>query len=106
MTEPSLYGGPAGRRVRTHHLADAKRRGERWPMMTAYDQYEAEIFDQAGIPWEDHVVIDDAFKRPAEVDLLVGDYGKAERQLGWKPATDFEQLIRLMVDADLKLLGG
>ena len=59
-------------------------------------------FDQAGIPWEDHVVIDDAFKRPAEVDLLVGDYGKAERQLGWKPATDFDELIRLMVDADLK----
>ena len=50
MTEPSLYGGPAGRRVRTHHLADAKRRGERWPMLTAYDQYAAEIFDQAGIP--------------------------------------------------------
>ena len=35
MTEPTLYGGPAGRRVRTHHLADAKRRGERWPMLTA-----------------------------------------------------------------------
>jgi 3-methyl-2-oxobutanoate hydroxymethyltransferase len=50
MTEPTLYGGPAGRRVRTHHLADAKRRGERWPMLTAYDQYAAEIFDQAGIP--------------------------------------------------------
>ena len=60
-------------------------------------------FDQAGIPWEDHVVIDDAFKRPAEVDLLVGDYGKAEKQLGWKPETDFEQLIRLMVDADIAL---
>jgi 3-methyl-2-oxobutanoate hydroxymethyltransferase len=50
MTEPTLYGGPAGKRVRTHHLADAKRRGERWPMLTAYDQYAAEIFDQAGIP--------------------------------------------------------
>ena len=50
MTEPTLYGGPAGRRVRTHHLADAKRRGERWPMLTAYDQYAAEIFDRAGIP--------------------------------------------------------
>jgi 3-methyl-2-oxobutanoate hydroxymethyltransferase len=50
MTEPTLYGGPAGKRVRTHHLADAKRRGERWPMLTAYDQYAAEIFDRAGIP--------------------------------------------------------
>jgi GDPmannose 4,6-dehydratase len=63
-------------------------------------------FDQAGIPWEDHVKIDDSLKRPAEVDLLVGDYGKAERQLGWRPQTDFEALIRLMVDADLKLLQG
>jgi len=50
MTEPTLYGGPAGRRVRIHHLADAKRRGERWPMLTAYDQYTAEIFDRAGVP--------------------------------------------------------
>ena len=64
-------------------------------------------FDQAGVPnWQDHVVIDDQFKRPAEVDLLVGDYAKAQRQLGWEPRTSFEQLIRLMVDADLKLLGG
>ena len=63
-------------------------------------------FDQAGVPWESHVKIDDQFKRPAEVDLLVGDASKAERELGWKPATSFEQLIRLMVDADLKLLQG
>jgi GDPmannose 4,6-dehydratase len=63
-------------------------------------------FDQAGLDWEPHVRIDDRFKRPAEVDLLVGDASKAERELGWKPATSFEQLIRLMVDSDLKLLGG
>ncbi|MEA2125175.1 MAG: GDPmannose 4,6-dehydratase [Solirubrobacteraceae bacterium] len=64
-------------------------------------------FDQAGVPnWEDHVRIDDQFKRPAEVDLLVGDHAKATQQLGWAPKTSFEQLIRLMVDADLKLLGG
>jgi GDPmannose 4,6-dehydratase len=63
-------------------------------------------FDQAGLDRDDHVVIDDRFKRPAEVDLLVGDSAKAEQQLGWKPGTNFEQLIRLMVDADLKLLGG
>jgi GDPmannose 4,6-dehydratase len=63
-------------------------------------------FDQAGVPWESHVEIDDQFKRPAEVDLLVGDASKAERELGWTPSTSFEQLIRLMVDADLKLLQG
>jgi GDPmannose 4,6-dehydratase len=61
-------------------------------------------FDQVGVDWEPYVKIDDALKRPAEVDLLVGNPGKAERVLGWKPRTDFEQLIRLMVDADLKLL--
>jgi GDPmannose 4,6-dehydratase len=63
-------------------------------------------FDQAGVPWESHVRIDDAFKRPAEVDLLVGDASKAKRELGWTPNTNFEQLIRRMVDADLKLLKG
>jgi GDPmannose 4,6-dehydratase len=64
-------------------------------------------FDQAGVPnWQDHVVQDDRFLRPAEVDLLVGDHTKATKQLGWRPQTSFEQLIRLMVDADLKLLGG
>lgn len=47
---PSLYGGPATRRVRTRDLAAAKHRGERWPMLTSYDQYTAAIFDQAGIP--------------------------------------------------------
>jgi GDPmannose 4,6-dehydratase len=63
-------------------------------------------FDQAGVAWEDRVRIDDAFKRPAEVDLLVGDASKAKRELGWTSTTNFEQLIRLMVDADLKLLQG
>jgi GDPmannose 4,6-dehydratase len=62
-------------------------------------------FDQAGLQIADHVVIDDSLKRPAEVDHLIGDPSKAERDLGWVPETSFEQLIRLMVDADLKLLG-
>jgi GDPmannose 4,6-dehydratase len=61
-------------------------------------------FDQVGLDWEPYVKIDDAFKRPAEVDLLVGDPAKAKRVLGWEPRTNFEQLIRLMVDADLALL--
>ena len=62
-------------------------------------------FDQAGLgDYEPYVVIDPAFVRPAEVDLLIGSYDKAERDLGWKPKTTFEELIRLMVDADLKLL--
>jgi 3-methyl-2-oxobutanoate hydroxymethyltransferase len=47
---PTLYGGPPNRRVRTRDLIAAKERGERWPMLTSYDQYTAAIFDQAGIP--------------------------------------------------------
>ncbi|MEV0717130.1 3-methyl-2-oxobutanoate hydroxymethyltransferase [Asanoa sp. NPDC050611] len=48
--QPSLYGGPPNRRVRTRELIAAKERGEKWPMLTAYDQYTAAIFDEAGIP--------------------------------------------------------
>jgi GDPmannose 4,6-dehydratase len=61
-------------------------------------------FDEAGLEWEPYVRIDDALKRPAEVDLLVGDASKAERELGWTPQTSFEELIRLMVRSDLALL--
>jgi GDPmannose 4,6-dehydratase len=61
-------------------------------------------FDEAGLEWEPYVVIDDQFKRPAEVDLLVGDPSKAKRELGWEPKTSFEELIRLMVRSDLQLL--
>jgi GDPmannose 4,6-dehydratase len=62
-------------------------------------------FDRVGLDWRQHVVVDEAFKRPAEVDSLVGDASKARRELGWEPRTGFEDLIALMVDADLKLLG-
>jgi GDPmannose 4,6-dehydratase len=61
-------------------------------------------FDEAGLDWQPYVRIDDQFKRPAEVDLLVGDASKAERDLGWRPRTSFEELIRLMVRSDLALL--
>jgi GDPmannose 4,6-dehydratase len=62
-------------------------------------------FDEAGIPdWRSRVRIDERYLRPAEVDHLIGDYGKAERDLGWRPQTSFEDLIRLMTRADLALL--
>lgn len=63
-------------------------------------------FDEVGKNWEDYVRIDPAFVRPAEVDLLIGDPSKAKKQLGWEPKTSFEELIRLMVRADLALLKG
>ena len=61
-------------------------------------------FDHVGLAVADHVVIDDSLKRPAEVDHLIGDASKAKQKLGWEPKTSFEQLIRLMVDADYRLL--
>ncbi len=63
-------------------------------------------FDQAGLQVGDHVEIDEALRRPAEVDQLIGDPSKADRLLGWKPQTNFEALIRLMVDADYQILSG
>ena len=53
---------------------------------------------------DDHVVIDPSFLRPAEVEHLVGDASKAKDKLGWEPEVSFEELIRMMVDADLALL--
>jgi GDPmannose 4,6-dehydratase len=61
-------------------------------------------FGHVGRNWKDHVVIDPALVRPAEVDLLLGDAAKARRVLGWEPTTSFAQLVRLMVDADIALL--
>jgi GDPmannose 4,6-dehydratase len=63
-------------------------------------------FGHVGLNWEDHVVIDEAFYRPAEVDLLVGDPTKAHDVLGWKPEVGFQDLVTMMVDADLALLEG
>tara|TARA_Y100000768_G_scaffold235756_1_gene178295 strand:- start:2247 stop:3224 length:978 start_codon:yes stop_codon:yes gene_type:complete len=63
-------------------------------------------FSHLGLNYEDHVVVDEQFFRPAEVDLLVGDYGKAKRVLDWKPSTSFKDLVTMMVEADLALLEG
>lgn len=61
-------------------------------------------FARAGLDWEKYVVVDPAFVRPAEVDLLVGNPEKARRQLGWQPEMSFKELIELMVDSDLALV--
>jgi GDPmannose 4,6-dehydratase len=63
-------------------------------------------FAHVNLDWRKHVVQDPALVRPAEVDLLIGDASKARQELGWRPRVDFHELIRLMVDADMKLLGG
>ena len=57
-------------------------------------------FNRVGLNWQDHVVVDQKFYRPAEVDLLIGDPAKGRAKLGWKPEVSFKQLIEMMVDAD------
>jgi GDPmannose 4,6-dehydratase len=58
-------------------------------------------FDHVGLDWEKYVVVDPKFYRPAEVDLLVGEPSKAKRLLGWEPSVTFQELVRIMTDADL-----
>ncbi len=59
-------------------------------------------FGHVGLNWQDHVIQDEAFMRPAEVDLLIGDATKAKTQLGWEPKTPFPELVTMMVEGDLE----
>ena len=61
-------------------------------------------FARVGLAADDHVVVDERFYRPAEVDLLVGDRSRAEAVLGWRPTVDFTGLVEMMVDADMALV--
>ena len=63
-------------------------------------------FGHVGLDWQQYVVQDARFMRPAEVDLLVGDATRAREHLGWQPETSFQQLVAMMVDADMARLGG
>ncbi len=63
-------------------------------------------FSYLDLDWKQYVMKDPRYERPSEVDLLVGDYSKAKKALGWEPKTNFRDLVRLMVDADMKLLVG
>ncbi len=61
-------------------------------------------FGHVDLAWQDYVVQDQAFMRPAEVDLLIGDAAKAEEILGWEPKTSFAELVKMMVEADMELV--
>jgi len=61
-------------------------------------------FDLAGLDWKKHVQIDPRYFRPAEVDILLGDASKARTKLGWQPKVGFEELVKMMVEADLELV--
>lgn len=62
-------------------------------------------FRHVGLDWRDHVVVDEKYVRPAEVDLLIGDASKAREKLGWRQEVSFEELVRMMVDSDLERVG-
>lgn len=64
-----------------------------------------EAFSYVGLDWKKYVEISEKYFRPAEVDLLIGDYSKAKKKLGWEPKVKFKELVRMMVDADCELVG-
>ena len=68
------------------------------------EQFVSAAFEHVNLDWHDYVVIDPKFYRPAEVDLLVADPRKANRELGWEPKVSFRELVAMMVDADLSKL--
>ncbi len=68
------------------------------------EQFLDVAFDHLDLDWREYVVQDERFMRPAEVDLLVGDAGKAARVLGWEPRVSFPELVKMMVDADMVML--
>ncbi|WP_435745282.1 GDP-mannose 4,6-dehydratase [Nocardioides sp. SYSU DS0663] len=67
-------------------------------------EFVAAAFDHAGLDWEKHVRFDQRYVRPAEVESLVGDASRAEERLGWKPRVRFAELVRIMVEADIRAL--
>jgi GDPmannose 4,6-dehydratase len=68
------------------------------------EEFVSIAFEHVNLDWRKYVVIDPLFYRPAEVDLLLADPSKAKHVLGWQPNVSFEQLVRMMVDADLARL--
>ena len=68
------------------------------------EQFVSHAFDHVGLNYKDYVVTDPRFVRPAEVDLLIGDPALAKKELGWEPSVSFEELVAMMVDADMKAL--
>ena len=70
----------------------------------AAEQLRSAGFEHADLEWEKYVQHDERYERPTEVDALIGDYAKAERELGWVPQVKTPELVKIMVDADIQLL--
>jgi GDPmannose 4,6-dehydratase len=101
--------GFAGDYVRAMHLMLQQDQPDDYVISTGLTHTVQELveiaFGHVGLRWQDYVVIDPKFVRPAEVDLLLGDSVKAQEKLGWKLEVDFKQLITMMVESDLKKVG-
>ena len=69
------------------------------------EEFVQETFAYVGLDWKDYVEIDPRYFRPTEVDHLAADITKAQRTLGWTPKIDFHDLVKIMVDADLRAIG-
>jgi GDPmannose 4,6-dehydratase len=100
--------GFAGDYVRAMHLMLGQDTPKDFVIGTGVTHSVGELLEQAfaaaGLDWRDHVVTDAAFIRPAEVDHLCADPSRARAELGWEPKTGFDELVPMMVEADLKLL--
>ena len=99
--------GFAGDYVRAMHLMMQQDTADDYVIATGEAHSVREFlqlaFSHVGLNWEDHVVSDPRFMRPAEVDLLIGDATKARTQLGWSPTVSFADLVAMMVDNDMRL---
>ncbi|WP_433497765.1 GDP-mannose 4,6-dehydratase [Sphaerimonospora sp. CA-214678] len=102
--------GYAGDFVRAMHMMMTADTPEDYVIGTGRTHSVRELveaaFGAAGLDWERYVVLDRSLHRPAEVDLLCADPKKARTQLGWEPTVSFEELVAMMVEADLRLLAG
>ena len=100
--------GFAGDYVRAMHLMLAQDEPDDYVVGTgvthSVEELVARAFGVAGLDWREHVTVDAAFVRPAEVDQLCADPAKAAERLGWEPKTGFDELIEMMVESDLDLL--
>jgi GDPmannose 4,6-dehydratase len=100
--------GFAGDYVRAMWLMLQQNEPDDYVIATGVGHTVAELveiaFAHAGLDWRAHIAQDPKMLRPAEVDHLIGDPAKARRVLGWEPQTDFETLVRMMVDADIEML--
>jgi GDPmannose 4,6-dehydratase len=102
--------GFAGDYARAMHLMLARDEPEDFVVGTgvthSVEELVALAFGVAGLDWQEHVVCDAGFVRPAEVDHLCADPSKAAKELGWEPTVGFDELVTMMVESDLALLSG